>query len=259
MEIVVLVKKVPETASVIQIADVGNSIKDENLKWVMNPYDENAVEEALKLREAHGGKVTVLSLGPKNTEEVIRTSLAMGADEGVRIDNAELSGMDSLSTAKALAAALRQIPYDLVISGTRGVDYDHYQTAPAVAELLDVPQITQVISVAVGDGKVTCGQVVEGGVIEIESSLPALLTTQRGLNKPRYASLIGIMKAKKKPLHVRSFNDIGLNADDLGAKHKIFSLSFPPKRQPARIVGGDSISEKAAKLAKILHEDVKAL
>ena len=259
MEIVVLIKRVPDTASLIQINADGNGIQEENLKWVLNPYDEIAVEEAIQLRDAHGGKVTVMSVGPKKTEEIILTSLAMGADEGIRIDDSDLPTSDSLSTAKVLAAALGRLSYDLILCGMRGVDYDHYQTGAAVAELLKIPQVTQIINLEVGDGKLTCQQMIEGGSVEIETDLPALLTAQRGLNVPRYASLPGIMKAKKKPIHVKTLEEIGLKPGDVAPKSKMVTISLPAQREAAQMIDGDSDGQKAAALAKILHEDIKAI
>lgn len=263
MEIIVLVKQVPDTESLIQIAGDGVSIKTEDLKWVMNPYDEFAVEEALRIKEAKGGTVTILSMGPAKTVETIRTALAMGADKGIHINDPGAEGSDPLATAKILAAALKQVSsYDLIIAGMRAVDGDNYQVAAAVAELLGIPQITQVIREEISDGTIRCTQVVEGGTAVIEAKLPVLFTTQRGLNEPRYASLPGIMKAKKKPLETKTLADLGVDAGTVGAQHrkvKIAALKPPPARKAITMIQGDDPAALAANLVQKLHEEAKVI
>jgi electron transfer flavoprotein beta subunit len=260
MEIVVLVKQVPDTESLVQIAADGVSIKKEDIKWVMNPYDEIAVEEALKFKEAKGGTVTIVSLGPQKATETIRTALAMGADKGVHINDPAAEGSDPLATAKVLAAALKGIPFDLIIAGHRAVDEDNYQVAAAVAELLGIPQISMVIKAEVLDGKLRCRRTIDGGALVIETPLPAMFTTQRGLNEPRYASLPGIMKAKKKPIDVKTIADLGIDPTLVGAAHrkvKIAAMKLPPQRQAVRMIDGESSQAKAAALVRILHEEIK--
>jgi len=262
MDIVVLVKQVPDTESLVQVADDGVSIKKQDIKWIMNPYDELAVEAALQIKEAQGGTVTILSLGLEKAIETIRTALAMGADHGVHINDPAVEGSDSLATAKLLAAALKDIPYELIIAGHRAVDEDNYQVASAVAELLGIPQVSMVNKVELTDGKITCHRTIEGGTVVVEASLPALFTTQRGLNEPRYASLPGIMKAKKKPVDVKTVVDLGVDAALVGAanrKVKIKSLSLPPERQTVKMIEGEAASDKATALVKILHEETKII
>jgi electron transfer flavoprotein beta subunit len=262
MNIVVLVKQVPDTESLIQIADDGVSIKKQDIKWIMNPYDELAVEEALRIKEAQGGTVTILSLGPEKAIETIRTALAMGADQGVHIKDPAAEGSDSLATAKLLAAALKNIPYDLIIAGHRAVDEDNYQVSSAVAELLGIPQVSMVNKAEVVEGKITCHRTIEGGTVVMEASLPALFTTQRGLNEPRYASLPGIMKAKKKNVDFKTVADLGVDAASVGAanrKLKIKALNLPPQRQAVRMVQGETTAAKAAELVKVLHEETKII
>ena len=262
MEIVVLVKQVPDTESMISIADDGVSIKKEDIKWIMNPYDELAVEEALQIRDAQSGTVTILSMGPPKAIEAIRTALAMGADQGVHINDPQAEGSDALATAKMLSAALKGMPYDLIIAGHRAVDEDNYQVASAVAELLGIPQISMVVKTELGDGKIKCHRTVEGGSVVIEASLPAMITTQRGLNEPRYASLPGIMKAKKKPVDEKTVADLGVDLSSVGAanrKVKVKALNFPPQRQAVRMIGGETPADIAAELVKVLHEDTKII
>ncbi len=258
MEILVLLKQVPATESMIAIADDGVSIKTDGLKYVINPYDELAVEEALKIREAQGGTVTIVTVGPAKAAEAIRTGLAMGADKGVLVDPGDLQ-CDGLATAKILAAAIKSLPCDLIVAGHRAVDDDNYQVGPAVAELLGMPNISMVIKETIADGKITCTCTVEGGTKEVEAALPALISTQRGLNDPRYASLPGIMKAKKKPLETKSLADVGLDAAGLQAKAVIKAFQSPPVRKGGKIIEGDSAADKVARLVKALHEEAKVI
>jgi len=262
MEIVVLVKQVPDTESLIEIAGDGVSIKKQDIKWVMNPYDEIAVEEALQIRDAQGGAVTVVSMGGQKTVETIRTALAMGADKGIHINDPAAEGSDALATAKILAAAIKEIPFELIIAGHRAVDEDNYQVASAVAELLGIPQVSMVVKAELLDGKIKCQRTIEGGTVTVEASMPALFTTQRGLNEPRYASLPGIMKAKKKPVDVKTLADLGIDPTSVGQanrKVKIKALNFPPQRQAVRMIEGETAQNKAAGLVKVLHEEVKII
>ncbi len=258
MEIVVLLKQVPATESMIAVAGDGVSIKSDGLKYVINPYDELAVEEALVIREAQGGTVTIVSVGPAKAAEAIRTGLAMGADKGVLIDPGDLA-LDGLNTAKLLAAALKAMPHDLIVAGHRAVDDDNFQVATAVAELLGIPNISMVVKQTIAGGKIRCVCTVEGGTREVEAPLPALIAAQRGLNNPRYASLPGIMKAKKKPLETKKVADLGLNAADLQPKVRIKALKTPAERKGGRVIAGDSVQAKAAALAKALHEEAKVI
>lgn len=258
MEIFVLLKQVPATESLIEIADNGVAIKTDGLKYVINPYDELAVEEALKVREAQGGAVTIVSVGPKKAAEAIRTALAMGADKGILIDPGDLT-LDGLGVAKVLAAAIRNETWDLIIAGHRAVDDDNYQVGAAVAELLGIANISMVIAAEIGDGAIQCQCTVEGGTKTVKAALPALITTQRGLNDPRYASLPGIMKAKKKPLDTKRIADLGLDAAGLAPLATVRRLQPPPQRKAGRIIDGDSARAKAAQLAKALVDEAKVI
>ncbi len=260
MEIIVLLKQVPATDSLVAVADDGVSIKTEDLNWVISPYDEFAVEEALRIREAQGGTVTIVTIGPDKAVEAIRTALAMGADKGVLINDPAALAADGLGTAQILAAAVGQLPYDLIIAGQRAVDDENFQVGPAVAELLDIPSITLVIQQEINDGTIRCHRTVEGGTVVLESPLPMLFTTQRGLNEPRYASLPGVMKAKKKPLDTKSLADLGLDAGDFSPPLvSIQAMRRPPERTGGRIIEGDDAAAKAAELVRLLHEEAKVI
>lgn len=264
MNIIVCLKQVPDTETQIKVAPDGKSIAQQDIKWVMNPYDEFGVEEALKTKEKFGGTVTVVGVGPKRVTESIRTALAMGADKGILISDPALDGSDSIATAKALAAAIKTLEYDLIFTGQRGVDDDSGLVGSALAEFLDIPAFSIIVQVDIAeDGKsVKVKRPIEGQTLTIESDLPALITAQKGLNEPRYASLPGIMKAKKKPLEEKTVADLGLDAAEFGEgarKLKIVELTPPPERQAGKIIDGDSPEAKAAELAKLLHEEAKAI
>ncbi|MFC1535431.1 electron transfer flavoprotein subunit beta/FixA family protein [Thermodesulfobacteriota bacterium] len=264
MNIIVCLKQVPDTETQIKIAQDGKSIAEDDIKWIMNPYDEFGVEEALQLKEKFGGEVTVIGLGPKRVTESIRTALAMGTDKGILISDPALEGGDSLSTAKALAAAIKDLDYDLIFAGQRGVDDDNGLVGASLAEFLDIPQISVVVKVEVSeDGKsVKANRPVEGQSLVIESDLPVLITAQKGLNEPRYASLPGIMKAKKKPLDEKALADLGLDPSEYGegARNlKVIELTPPPQREAGRIIEGETPEEKAGELARLLHEEAKIL
>lgn len=262
MDIVVLVKQVPDTESLVQVAPDGVSIKKDEIKWIMNPYDELAVEEALRIREAKGGTVTIVSLGGAKAQETVRTALAMGADKGVLIQDPAAEGGDALATARVLAAAVRSLPCDLVIAGQRGVDEDNWQVGAAVAEFLGIPHVSLVVKAEVLDGRIRCRRTVDGGTVVVEAPLPMLFTTQRGLNEPRYASLPGIMKAKKKPLEVKTAADLGIEASRIGAAGRrvtVKALRLPPQRQAVRMITGDGPGAVAAELVRVLHEEARLI
>ena len=264
MNIIVCLKQVPDTESQIKVAADGKSIETGDIKWVMNPYDEFGVEEALRIKEKLGGEVTVIGLGPKRVTESIRTALAMGADKGILINDPALENSDAIATAKALAAAIKGLNYDLIFTGQRGVDEDMGLVGATLAEFLDIPQLSIIVKVEISeDGKsVKVNRPVEGQTLVIESSLPAVITAQKGLNEPRYASLPGIMKAKKKPLEEKTLADLGIDPSQVGEgarKLKIVELTPPPKREAGKIIQGETPEEKAAELVRLLRQEAKVI
>jgi len=264
VNIICCLKQVPDTEAQIKIASDGKSIVTDDIKWVMNPYDEYGVEEALRLKEKFGGEVIVVGLGPKRVTESIRTALAMGADRGFLISDDALDGSDSIATAKALAAVIKDLEYDIIFTGQRGVDDDMGVVGAVLAEFLNIPHFSVIDKVEVAeDGKsVKVNRPVEGQVLVIESNLPALITAQKGLNEPRYASLPGIMKAKKKPLDEKTLSDLGLDAAEFGEgarKVKILEMTPPPAREAGKVIEGETPQEKAAELARLLHEEAKVI
>lgn len=256
MNIVVCIKQVPDTEAQIKVAGDGKSIATDDIKWVMNPYDEYGVEEALKIKAAQGGEVTVVGVGPKRVTESLRTALAMGADKAVLVEDEGFYGADSMFAAKVLAAVVKDLGADIIFFGQRAVDDDAGVAASAVAEYLGLPQLSVVTTLEVADGKAKASRPVEGMTLVLEAPLPAVITCQKGLNEPRYASLPGIMKAKKKPMDVKTLADLGLErADNL----EIVAMSPPPERAPGRKIEGETPDELAVNLAKTLNEEAKAL
>jgi electron transfer flavoprotein beta subunit len=264
VNIICCLKQVPDTETQIKIASDGKSIVTDDIKWVMNPYDEFGVEEALRIKEKFGGEVIVVGLGPKRVTESIRTALAMGADRGFLISDDALDGSDSIATAKALAAVIKDLEYDIIFTGQRGVDDDMGVVGAVLAEFLGIPHFSVIDKVEVSeDGKsVKVNRPIEGQTLVIESNLPALITAQKGLNEPRYASLPGIMKAKKKPLEEKTLSDLGLDAGEFGEaarKIRILEMTPPPARKAGKIIEGETPQQKAAELARLLHEEAKIL
>jgi electron transfer flavoprotein beta subunit len=265
LNIVVMLKQTPDTESVVRIASDGKSIVTDGLKWVINPYDEFAVEAALRIKEKHGGTVTIVSCGPQRVVESVRTALAMGADTGVLIDDPALEAGDSLGVAKALAAAVRELNADVVLCGSRAVDYDQAQRGPMVAELLGWPHLPLAVAVESASGALTIERPIEGGKVTLETALPAVITLggSHAVWNPRYASLPGIMKAKKKPLSVKKLSDVGLDDSQCGAaaaKISITSLEMPPERSAGIVLnGGLDTAGKARELVRLLHEEAKVI
>jgi len=258
MNIVVCVKQVPETAEAeLKIASGGKGIVEEGLPLQINEPDNYALEEALLITEEHDGDVTVVTLGHDSSEEVLRMSMAKGAAEAVRVADPAFDGGDGLATAGALAAAVKDLDYDLVLTGCMASDDGNTQVGVALAELLGIPHATYVTQVDVGDGKVTVGRELEGGLIEkLEIGLPCVLGIQTGINEPRYASIMGIAKASKREIELKAAGDLGLDAGSVGEAGSgtvLDGLEFPPAGEGAEILDGTP-PEASGKLADILKE-----
>ncbi len=256
MNIIACVKQVPDTETLIKVKPDGSGIIEDGIKWVMNPYDEYGVEEALRLKEKHGGDVTIVTIGPARVMETIRTALAMGAEKGVHIDDPSLNSADAYTTATALAAAIKALPHDIIFCGQRAVDDDSGQVGSILAELLGLPQVTLTTKLEIADKKAKASKAIEGATVTIEMNLPCVITAQKGLNEPRYASLPGIMKAKKKPVDVKNAAALGITADP---KAKVAKTIPPPARAPGKIIEGDDPALKAQTLVKLLREEAKVI
>ncbi len=265
MKIVVVIKQTPDTETVIRLAPGNNQIVTSDIKWIINPYDEFAIEAALRLKEKHGGTVTVISYGPQRVVEAIRTALAMGADDAVLIDDPDVKGADFLRVTEALAAAAREKEPDIILIGSRSVDYDQGQRGAILAQKLGWPHVAFAVALESDGTTVIVDRPIEGGKVTIEVPLPALVTFggSHAVWNPRYASLPGIMKAKKKPLIIKKLPDLGLDPVDFApdkARIRITSLEMPPLRKPGKIVnGGLDTGEKAKELVKLLREEAKVI
>jgi len=265
LKIVVLTKSVPDTESKIKIGPDGSSIETQGLKFVMNPYDEYAVEEAIRIRERVKGdtSVVVISLGPDRVVEVLRTALAMGADDAIHVSDPAFENGDAFANARVLAEVIRPMGADLILGGKQGIDDDNAQTCAAIAEYLDVPQALIVTELTTSDDgkKATARRRIEGGEEIVELSLPAVVTCEKGLNEPRYASLPGIMKAKKKEIKKVTAADLSLKPEQAGAaasRSKRIRYHALPDRPPVKMIQGDAASQ-AKELARLLHEEAKVI
>jgi electron transfer flavoprotein beta subunit len=259
MKIIVCVKQVPDTETRIRIAPEGNGIVESDVNWVVSPYDEFAIEEALRIKEAKGGEVILVSLGSDRAQSALRNGLAMGADSAVHLKDPAFDATDTLGTARALAAAIKTLaPYDLVLAGQQGVGGDHAQFPGLLAEMLDLPQVTMAVKIELQEGKAAVKREIEGAHEEWEATLPAVISAQKGLNEPRYASLKGIMAAKKKPVDVKDAAALGLSASDLAPKTKVVSLELPPARPPIKMIEGDAETQ-VEELLRLLHEEAKVI
>lgn len=258
MNIVVLIKRVPDTETRIQLKD-GKVVTD-GISWIISPYDEYGIEEALRVVEKHTGKVTLLCLGPEEAKETIRKGLALGADDAVHINDPALLNGDASMTAKVLAAALKQMQFDFVLAGKQAVDEDNAQVAVRVAELLGLPHVNSVIKLEFSDDKKSakCLREVDGDRDIAETALPAIITAQQGLNEPRYPSLKGIMGAKKKPIKDMKAADLGIDPASLAPKLETVKLDPPPARPPGKLIPGDAATA-TKELVRLLHEEAKVI
>jgi len=256
MKIAVLIKRVPDTASVIKVAGDGKSIDTASLKYVLSPYDEHAVEQAVQIKEAGEAEVIVVSAGAEASKETMRVALAMGADSGILVKDDGFDIAGSKGVAKALAGALKDLGADMILAGKQAVDDDGAQVAERVAELLEVPHVSVVTKLDVQGDKASAVREIEGGSCEYEVTLPAVFTAQKGLNTPRYPALPMIMKAKKKEIKELGLSDVGLSADDLTPGYEVVGLTPPPERSGGTILEGDNA---AADLVKVLHEEKKVI
>jgi electron transfer flavoprotein beta subunit len=262
---IVCLKQVPDTEAQIRIKPDGSDALLQDVKFIINPYDEFGVEEALKQKEKFGqGTVAIVCLGPERSVESIRTALAMGADKAVHLDDPALDGGDAFTTARALAEQIKGMEYDIIFCGKQAIDDDAAQVGVALAEYLNIPHANLVVKLEVASDKkkVKVNRQIVGGEEVLELPLPAVITCQKGLNEPRYASLPGIMKAKKKEVKPVKAADLKLDAAAIGAagaRSKITKCYAPPQRKAAQIIAGETPEQKAAALVKLLREEAKAI
>jgi len=258
MKIVVCVKYVPDTAIKIKIAPNGNDVDLTDVALVVNPYDEFAVEEALKLKEKLGGEVIVVGAGSEQATAGLRTCLAMGADSAILVQDPALEKADSYVIGLILARVCRNLSPDLILFGKHAIGVDNGQVPSVVAEQLNLPQASVVTKLDIQDKSFRAERDIEGAHEIIEGNLPAVITAQKGLNIPRYASLKGIMAAKKKQIAVQKLDSLGLSADDLKPRISMEQITLPPSRPPGKILKGE-VAEVVPQLVKLLHEEAKII
>lgn len=263
MKIGILIKQVPDTETKIKVKSDSSEIETENIKWIVNPYDEYAIEQALKLKESVGEAETiVISAGPERVTEALRTALAMGVDDAIRIiDNDAFASGDSFLTAKALAKVSEQESFDIIFVGKQAVDFDNSQVPQILASLLNLPCVTNVSKFEFKEGKVTVWREVEGGAKQKwEPPTPCIIGATKGLNEPRYTTLPGIMKSKKKEIKKVTLADLGIDPAQT-TKTEIKKYSLPPERQAGKKIKVEEGKEAGAakELAEFLRKDAKVI
>ncbi len=250
MKIFVCVSHVPDTTTKVNVAGDGRSLDPAGVKFILNPYDEFAVEEALKLKEKNGGEVIAVSVGADPAKEAIRQALAMGADRGILIKGDK---SDAFSVAEMLAATIKANSPEIVLMGKQSIDFDGMEVAPMLSELTGMPSATVVVGLTIEGGKAIAEREVEGGKEKIELSMPCIIAAQKGLNEPRYPSLPNIMKAKQKPIE-----EVASTAS--GARTAVVTMTKPEKKRVGKILKVESDAKATAhELAKLLHEEAKLI
>lgn len=257
-----MIKRVPDNEAQVEVKPDGSGVNVEE-RYGMNFFDSLAVEEALRIKEKVGGKVTAISLGPSASTEVLRTAIAMGVDEAVLLEDEAFSGGDEYATARALAAAVKAMSYDLVLCGREAFDDSSGVVGPLVAQFLGIPSVTMVTKVEVmqQEGKVRVERDAEGGKEVLSVALPALLTAQKGLNEPRVPPVMGVVKAMKVPIKRLGLAELGLEGQEVGhegAKVQVLKYLEPPKRRAVRYVKGEP-PEMVKELIELLKTEARVL
>jgi len=251
MKTIVCMKQVPDSESKIRLTPDKSAVERGDFSYVVNPYDEYAIEEAIKLKEAAGsGEVVLLSLGHAGTRTTLQKGMAMGADRSVLLDAGEDYTGDAFTTATLLARQLKEMEYDLIFFGKQAIDDDDSQVGAMVGEILGLPTVTAITALTISDGKAVVKREAEGGAETYEVTLPAVFTAEKGLNEPRYPSLKGIMQARKKPVEV-------IQVTPEAATTRRVEYSYPPARGEGKIVGKgvDAVPE----LVRLLREEAKVI
>lgn len=257
MKIGVCMKQVPAKDAPLRIDDAATWVREGDISYATNEPDSFALEEALRLKEKHGGEVVVISLGPERVRQVIKEGLAKGAARALHIQDDEFYTLDPLQVAAAIAGAVREENFDLLLTGLQSDDHGFGQTGVILAELLDRPHATIIMEIQVNDGRMRVKRELEAGWFQwIETPLPAVLTIQSGINKPRYASLKGIMAAKKK--EIRALKRADVLPADLAATQQMKKIYVPEKTKKTEFIEGKP-GEIAAKLIEKLQHDARVL
>lgn len=248
MNILVILKQTFDTEEKIEIEN--GTILENGVNYIVNPYDEYAIEEAVSIVENLGGEVTVLSVGPSRVESALRTALAMGANKAILVEDESLFG-DEHTISKVLAAVAKREQYDLILGGYMSVDSGASQVGSRLAEELNIPHIITATKLTINGNKAIVEKDLEGDKEIIEVELPVLITAQQGLNEPRYPSLPNVMKAKKKPLERLSANDLNFDPASIQAMTEVVDQYLAPKKEAGKILQG-SLADQARELAHLL-------
>lgn len=258
MKIGVCVKKVPDTETRVRIAADGFSLLMDDVNYVINPYDEFAIEEALKIKEQSGnGEVVLISAGDEDTVKILRNGLAMGADRAILVQDPAVGQTEPYDVARCLARVIQNEGMDLVLFGKQGVGQDYQQIPVMVAEILAWPSIAVVTKLGLDGVRVKACREIEGGEETVECSLPAVISAQKGLNTPRYASLKGIMAAKKKTVETKTLPDLGLSPLTSPSWQTI-KVEPPPVRPSGQLISGEP-ADQVKKLVELLHHEAKVI
>lgn len=249
LKVVVCIRRVPDTAARIKISPDGRSVDPSSADYVINPYEEYALEQGVQLKEKHGGQVTVVILGPESSTPVILKSLALGADKAVHLKKANMPD-DPSAVAHAIAEDLKSRQFDVLLFGKKGVDDDNQQVGQMASELLGIPCVSQVAKLELSGEKVIAHREVEGGLLVVETTLPAAFTAEKDLAIPRYASLRELVAARKKPIE-------SIEPGEHPPTLEIVAVEYPPPRPPGKIVGKGVESVPA--LVRLLHEEAKVI
>jgi len=260
MNIIVCIKQVPKKDLILRINDSQTWIRDQDLSFEINESDTYALEEALRLKEKHGGEVVVCSMGASRVRQAIKEALAKGANRAIHLQDDAFEGMDAFNTARCIAYALKDEKFDLILTGLQSDDYGFAQTGVILAELLGLPHATIVMEIqAQPDGTLKVKRELESGWFQwVQLPLPALLTIQSGMNQPRFATLRGIMEAKKKPVREIALNDLPWPKEELVNKQQIRKIYFPEKTKRTEIIEG-APKEAAARLVEKLKNEARVI
>lgn len=255
MHSIVCISQVPDTETRIRIAGDGRSIDENGVKFIVSPYDEFALEEAIRLKEKKGGDVTVIGVGPDRVQQALRECLARGATKAIHVKSEP--SVDALVTARLLAAAIKGTEFDVVFAGKQGVGLDNSLVGPMLAELLDLPHLNVITHLEVReDGTLEAHREIEGAEVVLEAKLPALITAQKGMNEPRYSSLKGIMAAKKIAIETKDAASLGVDTAETVTWTK---LEMPAEKAAGRKIEGKDPAEAAREILRYIKEEAKAL
>ena len=261
MNIAVCVKQVPSTETKIRVNTQTGFVDTTEIEWVVNPYDEYALETALRLKEKAGaGFITVVALGPERVKTALRTALAMGADGAVQLTAPEFDGIDALATGRLLAKAVQRQPFDLVLCGKQAVDDDQAAVPPAIAHFLGVPHVSVVAEVTAdfATGTIVARREIEGATEVVHARVPCLVTMQKGNYAPRYPTLKGMMASKKKEIPVLGAAELGIDPSVLTRRLMYIEDRLPPGRKPGRVLEGEP-EQVVPELVRLLHGEAKVL